>query len=99
MVQMVNARLSVESQNNFWAESVSCASFGEDLIIKGGRDQTALAVWTNDSVNKWIKRMIQFGRLGVVNKKNKLKGKMKEKGFSTMMVGYAPNHGPGTYKL
>ena len=99
MVQMVNARLSVESQNNFWAESVSCANFVEDLIIKGGRDQPALASWTNDSVNKWIKRMIQFGRLGVVNKRSKLKGKMNEKGFSTMMVGYAPNHGPGTYKL
>ena len=37
MVQMINANLTIESQHDFWAESVACANFLEDLIIKSGR--------------------------------------------------------------
>ena len=99
MVQMVNAKLTIQSQNEFWAESVACANILEDLLIKIGRDKPALANWTNNNVNKWMKHLVQFGRIGVVNKKKKMSGKMNEKGFAAMMVGYAPNHGPGTYKL
>ena len=46
-----------------------------------------------------VKHFVEFGRLAVVNKRNKVSGKMKEKGFAAMMVGYALNHGPETYCL
>ena len=99
MVQMVNANLTISSQNDFWAESVACANYLEDLTIKAGGDKPALGTWTNESTLKWFKHLVQFGRIAVVNKCTKLSGKMINKGFPAMMVGYAPNHGAGTYRL
>ena len=96
---MVNSNLTTESQSDFWAEVVSCSNFIEDLTIKAGREEPALAAWTEEKVVKWIKYLVQFGRIAVVNKKNKVSGKMKEKGYASMMVGYSLNHGPGTCHL
>ena len=99
MTMMVNANLTPDSQSEFWAEAVACSNFIEDLVIKSGRMEPALAAWTSTPVTKWIKHLVQFGRIGIVNKRLKVSGKMTEKGFPAMMVGYAHNHGPGTYRL
>ena len=99
MTMMINANLTGEAQKDFWAEAVACSAFIEDLVIKAGRDTPALASWTATSVSKWVKHLVQFGRLAVVNKREKVSAKMKEKGFPAMMVGYALNHGAGTYRL
>ena len=96
---MVHANLTVESQAEFWAEAISCSNFIEDLTIKAGRMEPELAAWTAAPVIKRVKHFVEFGRLAVVNKRNKVSGKMKEKGFAAMMVGYALNHGPETYCL
>ena len=96
---MVNANLTLESQKVFWAEAVACSAFIEDLVIKATRTIPALSAWTNTSVTKWVKNLVEFGRVAVVNKREKVSGKMKEKGFPAMMVGYALNHGAGTYRL
>ena len=91
---------SIKSQNDFWAESVACANVLEDIVIKAGRSTSALKEWNEDAnVGKWMKYLIQFGRIGVVNKRKKMSAKMDEKGYPAMMVGYAPNHGYGTYKM
>jgi hypothetical protein len=42
---------------------------------------------------------VQFRRIGYVAKKDKIKAKMDERGFPTIMVGYATNSGSGTYRL
>ena len=86
MTMQVNANLNQNSQKLFWGEAVACSNFHEDLVIKSGRKIPALTAWTGIDSSRWIKYMVQFGRLGVVNKKSKLKGKMKDKGFVAMMV-------------
>ena len=86
---MVHANLTLESQSEYWAKAVSCSNFIEDLTIKAGRMEPALAVWTSAPVTKWAKHFVEFGRLAVVNKRTKVSGKMKEKGFAATMVGYA----------
>ena len=78
---------TLESQKDFWAKAVACSAFIEDLIIKANREIPALSAWTNKPVGKWVKILVEFGRIAVVNKKEKVSGKMKEKGFPTMMVG------------
>ena len=99
MTMMVHANLTLESQRKFWAEAVACSNWIEDLTIKAGRTEPALLSWTHVSIHKWLKALIQFGRLGIVHKSKKLSNKMKDKGYPAMMVGYAHNHGPGTYKM
>ena len=47
-----------------------------------------------------MKNLIQFGRVGVANDKGKkIKAKMDKRGQVVMMVGYAMNHGSGTYRV
>ena len=99
MTMMANANLTVESQSKFWAEAVACSNYLEDLMIKAGRTDPSLAAWTEKNITKWFRQLVQFGRIGVVNKKEKISAKMKEKGFPAMMVGYAMQHGPGVYRL
>ena len=61
---------------------------------------SALEKWTENDVSKFMPKLIEFGRLGVVTKKNKkLKNKMDERGFKVVMIGYALNHGLGVYCL
>ena len=78
MAMMVNAKLTIEAQKNFWAEAVSCSNYLEDFTIKQGRDKPALEEWTGLPVDKYFPSLIEFGRIGVEAKKKKLKSKMKE---------------------
>lgn len=96
---MTNANLCSDSQGKFWAEAVSCSNYLEDLIIKAGRTKPALEVWTGIPVHKWMLKLVEFGRIGVVNKREEHPSKMTQKGFPVLMVGYAMNHGPDTYRL
>ena len=96
---MVHANLSIEAQNKFWAESMSYSNYYEDLVIKSGRSEPALQAWTGVDVSKWFKRLVEFGRIGIVNKRVKFSGKLAEKGYPAMMIGYAMNHGTGVYKV
>ena len=43
--------------------------------------------------------LIQFGRIGYVTDRTKIKGKMKPRSYKGIMVGYAENHSPDTYML
>ena len=99
MVFMVFANMTVESQTKFWAEAVSASCFHENLTIKAERVTPAMEAWTGKSVKKWMPRLVEFGRVGVMNKKRKIHGKMQERGEVVMMVGYALNHGSGTYRV
>ena len=96
---MVHARLTKEMQSKLWAEAVNCSAFLENIIIKSHRSKPALEAWTGKSVRPWFNKMVQFGRIGYIAKKNKIKGKMTEKGYIGIMVGYAANSGSGTYRL
>ena len=96
---MVNANLTQSSQGDFWAEAVATANYHEDLVIKAGRQVPALEAWTGLPVNKWVNRLVEFGRIGIVHKNEKKAKKMDEKGYPALMVGYAMNHGPGTYRM
>ena len=99
MVFMVFANMTIESQTKFWAEAVGTSCFHENLTIKAERISPALESWTHKPVKKWMSKLIEFGRVGVMNKKRKIHGKMQERGEVVMMVGYALNHGSGTYRV
>ena len=99
MVFMVFANMTVQSQTKFWAEAVATSCFHENLTIKADRKVPALEAWADKSASKWMNKLVEFGRVGVMNKKMKIHGKMQERGEPVMMVGYALNHGSGTYRV
>ena len=41
--------------------------------------------------------LIQFGRIGYVTDRKKIKGKMKPRSYKGIMIGYAEDHSPDTY--
>ena len=43
--------------------------------------------------------LIQFGRIGYVTDRAKIKGKMKPRSMRCVMVGYASNHSADTYLM
>ena len=43
--------------------------------------------------------LIQFGRIGYVTDRTKIKGKMKPRSYKGIMIGYAEDHSPDTYIL
>jgi hypothetical protein len=96
---MVHARLTKEMQAKLWAEAVNCSGFLENIIIKANRDKPAFEKWSDKSIRSYFNKLVQFGRVGYVAKKEKIKSKMSEKGFTAIMVGYAANSGSGTYRL
>ena len=93
------ANLTDSAQQDFWAEAVSTSNYYEDLVIKSGRDKPALAVWTQTNVTKWVKKLVEYGRIGVANSRKKFSAKTSAKGVTVMMVGFAMNHGPGCYRV
>ena len=52
---------------------------------------------TGNSMRNWFYHIVKFGRMGYAAKKDKFKGKIKEQGFTTIMVGYAANSATGMY--
>ena len=68
---MVQAGLTIDTQNKFWAEAVLCSSYLEDLTLKAGRTKCALETWTNEDASRWFTKLVEFGRIGVVNKRHK----------------------------
>ena len=46
-----------------------------------------------------MNKLIEFGRVGVMHNHTKLRSKLKPRGIVVTMVGYALNHGSGTYRV
>ena len=99
LTMMVTARLKKEMQCFLWAEAVNCSVFLENLMKKPGRRDPALKHWTEKDVTKWFNCLVQFGRIGYIAKKDKIKTKMGMKGYPAMMVGYSQESAPGTYRF
>ena len=58
-----------------------------------------MEAWTGNNVMNWFNCLLQFGRIGYVVKKDNIKNKMSEQGFTEIMVGYAANSPTGTYQM
>jgi hypothetical protein len=47
--------------------------------------------------SKLVWNLHTFGEMTVATKKNKIQGKLDNKGVPVMFVGYAPDHAPDVY--
>ena len=97
MTMMVHDKLKKETQMNLLSKSVNFSGFLVNVILKLDQNEPAMEALTGNSMRNWFYHIVKFGRMGYAAKKDKFKGKIKEQGFTTIMVGYAANSATGMY--
>ena len=75
---MVCANLRKETQVKLWSEAVNCIGFLVNVILKVDQNEPAMEACTGNSVENWFNRLVQFGIIGYVAKKDKIKVKITE---------------------
>ena len=74
---MTHAGLKKEMQAKLWAEAVKTACFLQNILVNSVRDVPPQQKWTGEDTMGWVKKLIQFGRIGyVLPKKQKVKAKI-----------------------
>ena len=99
MAMMVHARMKKEFQAKFWGEAVSTSCVLGNLTLGARNEYTPYEAWTGRSPVGWMSKLVQFGRVGYIAKKDQVNSKMKPKGLVGVMMGYALDHPKGTYKM
>ena len=78
MTMMVCANLKKDAQVRLWSESFNCIGLLVNVILKVDQNEPAVESCTGNSVKNWFNRLVQFGRIGYVAKKDKVKVKITE---------------------
>ena len=95
---MAAADLTKETQDLLWAEAVAMANDLENVT-----STTKSIIPAQDKLfgrsSKRYGFMIEFGRIGQVTIRKQFIGKWKEKSEKMIVVGFAKNHSPDTYRM
>ena len=97
MAMMIDAGFNKSFRRTMWAEAMTTASFLGDIFPTARSNVCAYELF-HEKRNAWYEYLIEFGRIGIVTNKNKNK-KLEPPGKSMIMVGYALQHKPGTYRM
>ena len=73
---MVNAKLKKETQVKIWPEAVNCSGLLENAMLQVDQNEPTMETWTWNIMRNFLNPLMQFGRIGYVAKKFKIKGKM-----------------------
>ena len=63
------------------------------------QNEPSMESWNGNSARNWFNYWVLSRRIGYVAKKDKIKGKSTERGFLSIMIGYAANSSTGTYQM
>lgn len=97
MAMMYDAGFSKEFRQVIWAEAMQTASFLHDIFPNSGRKQSSYEIFFGKPC-EWFPYLIEYGRIGVTATKKKKK-KLEPPGTPMIMVGYALQHKPGSYRM
>ena len=87
MAMMFAARLNGEHQKLLWAEAVETASTLGDITVTLKKDKSAHELFYKQKA-KLYKNLIEFGRIGYVMKRVKIRKKMTDKTIKCVFLGY-----------
>lgn len=96
---MQNSRLTDEFKRALWPEAVQTASFLGDMGPTDRSKVSAEVLYSGEPMKMKHSHFVEWGRVGIVTDKTKLKGKFKDKGKPMVMVGYCLDHPAGTYRM
>lgn len=92
------ANLKESTRHMLWGESARYANDTINITANSVTDKSPYELFTGEK-SKLIPHMQPFGRIGEVTIKRKIKGKWTEKSQQMIMVGYAKNTTPDTYRM
>ena len=81
-----------------WAEAVSTANYLYNIIIPAKREKSPYE-YIHKRVSSRLRKLVEFGRIGYVAVRTKLKKKMAPKAYKAIMVGYASQHPSDIYRI
>jgi hypothetical protein len=98
LAMLLASRLVLETRNKLWAEAVNAASEIGNLGITSSNDKSCDELFTGIKSKKplWL---IEFGRIGYVTIRNKIKPKMVDKTIKCINLGPAKDHAADCYRL
>ena len=95
---MFSANLADEAKKKLWAEAVTYMEMTRNSMSTTKNKESANKLFFGKNPS-FLNSMVEFGRVGSVTKRDKLKGKMEDRAVKCIMVGYGKNHSGDTYRL
>ena len=97
LVSMHAANMNKSTRGKLWTEAVNCANNTVALTFSRTTGSYPYKIF-NGKESRLAQRLQPFGRVGGVAKE-KILGKWTEKSVQMIMVGYAKNTTPDTYRM
>eukprot|EP00957_Ditylum_brightwellii_P149106 11353963-Ditylum_brightwellii.AAC.1 len=90
---MIAANVPEEQKYKLFGEAFTCATMLDWLVVRiiQGKQKTRVEHW-NGVLPNWARALRTWGEAGVVKTKTKTTPKLKQRGVTCMLVGYAVNH-------
>jgi hypothetical protein len=92
------AKLNGPLHKGVWAECANTATVTENLSVSRIDEKPPYERF-HQRPSQLVRNLRSFGEMAVATKKNKIQGKLDNKGVHVMFVGYAPDHAPKFYRL
>jgi hypothetical protein len=99
LASMFNCKLTEEGRKSLRAEAVQYAAITSNLLVTPNQKEPPVEAFFKTKSKLQLKHLMEFGRIGYVTIKQKIKDKHKAKSFPAIFVGYAQNHPPDTYRM
>jgi hypothetical protein len=93
------ANLKYHVQLRLWAEAVNTATKIGNISIFPGEIKSPYKKLYNTPPKLTPKHLVEFGRIGYVTDRTKITIKSKMRSNRLIMVGYADDHSPDTYRM
>jgi hypothetical protein len=81
-----------------WAEGASTATFYDNVIVKTSQNKSPLKLMFKEKA-KESNTLRKFGDVCVAATKNKIQGKLSDRGSVCVFVGYPSNHASDVFRL
>ena len=95
---MIAADFNEQGVTKLWAEAVKYANDLHNISLNTTKDVPPAEMLTGKKSKK-LHMAMQFGRVGYVTIRQKIKAKWMERSFKAIHVGFADNHSDDTYKF
>ena len=99
MRAMLNgAKLIPYFREKIWAQCAKLSTQLENIISKSNGEDSAHKKFYGNNPS-WIKNLRTFGEIGILNDGRKIKGKLNNRGFPAMFIGYPEDHTSNVYQF